>query len=62
MQYDVCGFPRIPLPHTPVNEECEGLRCIPLADQGEPVAEAVAEAVAETEVVPVVAGTVFSGA
>jgi hypothetical protein len=42
------------LPHTPVNEECKGLPCIPLGNQG--------EAVAEAEVVVVVAGTVRSGA
>jgi hypothetical protein len=39
---------------TRVNKECEGLRCIPLDDQG--------EAVTEAEVVAVVAGTVCSGA
>jgi hypothetical protein len=42
------------LPRTPVNEECKGLPCIPLGNQGEAVAEAV--------VVAVVAGTVRSGA
>jgi hypothetical protein len=60
---------RIPLPRTLVNEECNGLPCIPLDDQGEAVAEAVAEAVTEAETVAVVAetvavvaGTVCSGA
>ena len=57
---------RITLPRTRVNEECKGLPCIPLGNQGEAVAEAVAaaEAVAEAvaEVVAVVAGTVRSGA
>jgi hypothetical protein len=54
-QHEVLGMR---LPHTPVNEECKGLPCIPLGNQG----EAVAEAVAEAEVVAVVAGTVRSGA
>jgi hypothetical protein len=49
---------RIILLRTLVNEECNGLPCIPLDDQG----EAVAEAVAEAETVAVVAGTVCSGA
>jgi hypothetical protein len=50
-QHEVLGMR---LPHTPVNEECKGLPCIPLGNQG--------EAVAEAEVVVVVAGTVRSGA
>jgi hypothetical protein len=44
---------RLPLLRRWVNGECEGLRCIPLADQG--------EAVVEAEDVAVVVGTVFSG-